>query len=282
VVIETVVPVNYDSKSLVSKSNIELNSDIDYAISVADNYLKDILEAGFDINGKEVLEIGPGINFGTALILLWNGAKKVTVIDKYLSEFAVGYHDKLYRDLRIKYFETNSLKFGSDINKLESYEFLLTEGRLSTIESGLENIGGLAFDITLSCAVLEHLENPHNSVKNLFSLTKSNGFGSHQIDFRDHRNFDKPLEYLLLDEMSFFELFQSVHGECGNRTRSFQWASIFREFFGNQVDISPNMWAQEPYFGDFISRLSKAEISNFSKYDSNDLKVLSGKIKYTK
>ncbi len=280
--IETVVPVNYDSKSLVSKSNIELNSDIDYAISVADNYLKDILEAGIGINGKEVLEIGPGINFGTALILLWNGAKKVTVIDKYLSEFTVGYHDKLYRDLRIKYFETNSLKFGSDINKLESYEFLLTEGRLSTIESGLENIDGLAFDITLSCAVLEHLENPYNSVKNLFSLTKSNGFGSHQIDFRDHRNFDKPLEYLLLDEMSFFELFQSVHGECGNRTRSFQWASIFREFFGNQVDISPNMWAQEPYFSDFISRLSKAEISNFSKYDSNDLKVLSGKIKYTK
>lgn len=280
--IETAVPVNYNSNSLVSKSNIELNSDIDYAISAADNYLKDILDAGIDIKGKEVLEIGPGINFGSALILLWNGAKNVTVIDKYLSGFTVGYHDKFYFELRMKYYETNRLKFSSDINNLKSYEVLLTEGHLLTKECSLETISGLTFDITLSCAVLEHLENPYNSVKNLFSLTKSRGFGSHQIDFRDHRNFEKPLEYLLLDEMSFFGLFQSVHGECGNRMRMFQWSSLFNEFFGDKVELSPNMWVQEPYFADFLLRLSKSEISNFCKFETNDLKILSGKIKYTK
>jgi hypothetical protein len=276
------LPVNYSARSLAVKSDTDFESDLEYAISVGENYVKDIIEADLDIVGKEILEIGPGVNFGSALILLWNGAERVTVIDKYLVKFVEGYHDKFYHELRIKYFKENSKKFGASIENLKTYQNFLSTGKLIARECSLENITDSTFDITLSCAVLEHVENPKSSVSNLFLVTKKNGFGSHQVDFRDHRNFDKPLEYLLLDEMSFFELFQSVHGECGNRTRSFQWASIFREFFGDQVDISPNMWVQEPYFSDFISRLSKSDLSNFSKYDSNDLKVLSGKVKYTK
>ena len=82
--------------------------------------------------------------------------------------------------------------------------------------------------------------------------------------------------------MSFFELFRSVHGECGNRTRSFQWSSLFKEIFGDQATVVPNMWVEESYFDDFILRLSRTDMSNFSKYDPDELKVLSGKIRFTK
>jgi hypothetical protein len=281
-ILESNLPVNYGTASLVPRSPADFDSDLEYAISVGENYVKDINEADLNIAGKEILEIGPGINFGCALILLWNGAETVTVIDKYLAKFVAGYHDKFYHDLRVRYFERNFEKFDSNIENLMTYQNLLNNDKLIARECGLENITDSTFDITLSCAVLEHVENPKSSVNNLFLITRKNGFGSHQVDFRDHRNFEKPLEYLLLDEMSFFELFESVHGECGNRTRSFQWTSLIKEFFGDRATIVPNMWVEEPYFNDFILRLSKSNMSNFSKYDPDELKVLSGKIKFVK
>ena len=281
-ILQSNLPVNYGTNSLVPRSLADFESDLEYAISVGENYVKDIIEADLNIVGKEILEIGPGINFGCALILLWNGAERVTVIDKYLAKFVEGYHDKFYHDLRVRYFERNLEKFHSNIENLMTYQNVLNNDKLIARECGLENITDSTFDITLSCAVLEHVENPKSSVNNLFLITRKNGFGSHQVDFRDHRNFEKPLEYLLLDEMSFFELFRSVHGECGNRTRSFQWSSLFKEFFGDQATVVPNMWVEEPYFNDFILRLSKTNMSNFSKYDPDELKVLSGKIRFTK
>lgn len=279
---ETDVPVNYNLKSLVPRSDLDFVSDLEYAISVGENYLKDIHEAKIEIKGKEILEIGPGINFGSALILLWNGAKSVTVIDKYLSKFTPGYHGRFYHELRIRYFERDRKKFNSNLDGLTPFQTLQMNSRLVTKECGLESISDSTFDITLSCAVLEHVENPLTSVRNLYSITKLNGYGIHQIDFRDHRNFDKPLEYLLLDEMTFFKLFKSVHGECGNRTRACQWLALFRQFFGDNVELEPNMWVEEAYFKNFIARLNESKISNFTNFDASDLSVLSGKISYKK
>jgi hypothetical protein len=62
------LPVNYSARSLAVKSDTDFESDLEYAISVGENYVKDIIEADIDIVGKEILEIGPGVNFGSALI----------------------------------------------------------------------------------------------------------------------------------------------------------------------------------------------------------------------
>ena len=114
-ILQSNLPVNYGTTSLVPRSPADFDSDLEYAISVGENYVKDIIEADLNIEGKEILEIGPGINFGCALILLWNGAETVTVIDKYLAKFVEGYHDKFYHDLRVRYFERNFKKFDSNI-----------------------------------------------------------------------------------------------------------------------------------------------------------------------
>ena len=59
-------------------------------------------------------------------------------------------------------------------------------------------------------------------------LTAANGIGLHQVDFRDHRSYDRPLEYLLMDEFSFVELLQQERGGCGNRLRPHQMDGLFR------------------------------------------------------
>jgi SAM-dependent methyltransferase len=69
------------------------------------------------------------------------------------------------------------------------------------------------FDVTLSNAVLEHVFDPLRAAVNLHRVTAPGGIGFHQVDFRDHRDFTRPLEYLLLDEFSYVRMF---HGSTGN------------------------------------------------------------------
>ena len=107
---------------------------------------------------------------------------------------------------------------------------------------------------------------------------KDNSFGSHQIDFRDHRDFSRPLEYLKLEELEFLHMFESVHGECGNRLRANQWVDLFSRYFLNGISFSPNMFAEEDYLKSLILELNTNSLSNYSHFQSEILRVISGKI----
>jgi len=275
------LPVNYNLSNLVPRSKSDLNDDVNYAISISNGYLADIKSRAIKIKNADILEIGPGINFGTALILLWNGAHSVTVSDKYLAGYLEDYHGVFYEKLKTEYFSLNpDLEFQFR-NHIMSYKEFISSGRLSLVESSLETLNKSQFDCTFSCAVLEHVRNPISAVKSLYQLTKPGGFGSHQIDFRDHRNFDKPLDYLLLDEMSFIELFDSVHGECGNRMRAHEWNNIFTTIFSSShVKFVPNMWADQNYLSNFHRELSESLLSPFRLSAKEELSILSGKFIY--
>jgi len=269
-------PVNYDVSKLESKTSSEILEDVNYAINVAQSYIDDLKNNGININGKDVLELGPGINFGSALILLWNGANTVTVMDKYISKYVNGYHDNFYAELISQYLIRNIIK--SDHSLIE-YLTAVKNSKLLIIEKSLEESQSLEerYDIVFSCAVLEHLSNPKKALKNLRYLLKNESFGSHQIDLRDHRDFSKPLEYLKLDELEFFDLFVTVHGECGNRLRANQWLYLFNETFSNQAKLTPNMFADPYYIKELIGFLKSNPVSNYSQFSIEDLSVISGK-----
>jgi len=269
------LPVNFNDYDC-SKEKIHL--DARYALSIATGYIKKIHGGIKAIKNKSILELGPGINFGTALILLCWGAKKVAVSDRFLAQYNDNYHSQVYQEivnlLTVDYPNINTSPI-TDCIKNISHK---TQG-LYTIQSSLEKLSSIfpnEFDITLSNAVFEHLYNPMSAFESLYDCMTDGAIGHHQVDFRDHRNFDKPLEFLLLDELSFHALMQDASCEFGNRIRPYQMQYMFEMVGFKDISVDINMTANNEYLSNFLVRLRPRKSSNFSEIDAEHLKPISG------
>lgn len=267
-------PVNY---SITSADPQKISEDSDYAIRIARSYI-DALPGGPEyLRGKSVLELGPGTNFATGLALKALGADAVFMADRFLAPFKREYHEPLYKDFGEKlsriYTSVDKAVFTSYCR--DEYSSPL----IKAVESPLETIQGLFrdIDITLSNAVFEHLYNPLEAIQNLYSVMSSGGIGLHQVDFRYHREFDRPLEYLLMDEISYARLFDSCHGECGNRTRPIQMTEMFKFAGFSEVECQGNMFADPAYLDDFMGRLDRQTWSPYRHYSAEQLSVVSAR-----
>src|SRR5262249_7098561 len=149
---------------------------------------------------------------------------------------------------------------------------------LTRIASPLETIPlpDNSVDCVFSNAVVEHLYDLHASFRQLHRITRPGGFGLHQVDFRDHRNFDRPLEYLLMEEAEFQALFARCHGECGNRYRPDEAADPIRAAGFEVLDFQGNCFSRPEYLEDFLPRLRAAKRSRYRRLEARDLHVISG------
>jgi hypothetical protein len=70
-----------------------------------------------------------------------------------------------------------------------------------------------------------------------------------QIDFRDHIDFSRPLEYLLYSAAEYEGVFDASHAQRGNRLRkadferSFVAAGFKVLSFSPTVEVDPEYWA---------------------------------------
>ena len=89
-------PVNHK----LQESNPErIIRDAKYAIDIARSYVSEMPDGRTFLANKEFVELGPGVNFGTALVLLSWGASKATVSDRFLSSFQADYHVPVYQKI---------------------------------------------------------------------------------------------------------------------------------------------------------------------------------------
>lgn len=229
------------------------------------------------LSDKVLLEIGPGINYGSILLLACGGAR-VIVADRFLAPWDKEYHPKFYymlRDWVSENMPEGDKSVLDDIITSESYPRDRISCYSSDIES-LKEISETSVDIVFSNAVLEHIYNPEASFQNMARITKPKGFGFHQVDFRDHRDFKKPLEYLLLDEGDFAREFAERHGECGNRYRPMEYDQMFKAAGFQILDFEPNIFTKDSYLKSLIPRLRDAQLSNYQNIPVEALRTISG------
>jgi len=272
-------PVNYKIQGADAK---KISEDSDYAIRIARSYIDALPGGPASLQGKSALELGPGTNFATALALKALGAEKVFVADRFLAPFIREYHEPLYRNVGHKLVAVYPT---TNLDVFESYARDGGESSLlSAVESPMEEIAGAFCDIdlTLSNAVFEHLYNPLEAIRNLCAIMKPGGIGFHQVDFRYHSDFDRPLEYLLMDEISYSRLFDSCHGECGNRTRAVQMTEMFKHVGFSSVECQGNMFADPNYLEHFLARLRAQSWNPYNRYSAKDLSVISARFVLTK
>lgn len=210
---------------------------------------------GFErLRGRSFLEIGPGMDLGVPLLAAGFGAESYA-IDRYPCPFDAKVHPEVYRLLLSR---ASAELPGFDPAPIED---CLAAGahrarRLHWHDCGLEDLRGVpaaGIDITYSNATFEHLADARRAIEALFGCTSPGGVGFHQIDFRDHRDFSRPLEYLTLSPEEFAELFRGCSGSCGNRVRGQQFEELARAS-GFEAAMLGNMFAPDAYVEDITSR----------------------------
>jgi SAM-dependent methyltransferase len=268
-------PVNFGR---INASAESLQNDLDYAVRIAIDYLRYMQLNGISIKNKVLLEIGPGINFGSVLILACHGAR-VMVSDRFLTPWDDEYHPRFYGLLRdwvsrnIPVADTSAL---DSLLSLNGYP----EDAIRLHFTPLENLEGIedgSVDVVFSNAVLEHVVSPQNSFQQLARITRASGYGFHQVDFRDHRDMKRPLEFLLMEDNKFAREFEKCHGECGNRWRHWEYLALFSRAGFEVLDFSPNMFADEDYLRSFMSRIRKTS-SRHLAVSKDELRIVSGLI----
>src|SRR5215213_2791622 len=83
------------------------------------------------VQGKRILEVGPGDNFGVALKFLAAGAEKVVCLDKFYSERNEEQQQRIYRELRNQLSPDEARVFDDSINLEQGIE--LNPARLEYI-----------------------------------------------------------------------------------------------------------------------------------------------------
>jgi SAM-dependent methyltransferase len=126
-----------------------LNADGEGVNQVYDLYFGDV-----DVEGKQILEIGPGHTYEIMEKALNNGAARVTIIDieKYIAD--------------------------EDVRK-NGINYVIYGGNRMPFERD-------TFDIVCSHTVFEHLRNPSVTVSEVYRVLKAGGIGIHLIDLQDH------------------------------------------------------------------------------------------------
>jgi glycosyltransferase involved in cell wall biosynthesis/SAM-dependent methyltransferase len=228
------------------------------------------------LRGKRVLEVGPGRDMGFALILAGLGAVTVGV-EKYKPGWTKDWHspfiDAICRHAAEDFdgFDPAPLRRCQAINEFDPS--CIAHHRTSLEDFSL--IGSEAFDITCSQAVLEHVGNPELALNNLLLATRLGGMGLHVIDFRDHRDFAAPLEFLLLDEPGFAAALEGKAPHWfGNPSRFGAWLRLWRNAGFTDVEhVVDTPTIDETYLRHFLPRLRRC-VSPYRDTSEDDLRPL--------
>lgn len=160
------------------------------------------------LEGKTVLEIGPGDNLGLALKLLAAGASRVCCVDKYYSIRDTRQEEDVYRVLREQCDGAAQLRFDAAITLANGV--VLNPGKLRYIYGvGIEEAERLfppaGFDIVLSRAVLMEIHRTDAGMGAMTRLLRPGGMMIHKIaPCHDYGIFSgngyHPLEYLTIPD----------------------------------------------------------------------------------
>ena len=195
------------------------------ALKVFEIYHTQMQAHGFDMTDGVILNIGAGNLVGLDALFLLFGAARVISID--LSKGNYDYPDAT-RQRAV--FETLKALAGSYRPKAPGSfnDILVMKGakvfydtkrlvRLVPADAACLPLADESVDFCFSNAVLEHVDDPLQAVKEIARVLKPGGHTMHRVDLRDHVDFSRPLTFLKVDRPD---------GVC-NKWRAHQFQTAF-------------------------------------------------------
>lgn len=187
-------------------STFTLSESLSYINQVFDDYLT---YSGISTNmlqGKRILEIGPGDNSVVALKFLVAGARQVVCLDKFFLKRDWEQQRKIYQASREQLSDSEKRIFDGIIDLTDGFASD-SEKLLHIYGTGIEEAERVlepgSFDLIVSRAVFEHLYDTDAAFSVMNKLLVPGGYMIHKIDFRDHGMFfgkHHPLTFLTVPD----------------------------------------------------------------------------------
>jgi hypothetical protein len=262
-------PVNFSRRSA-----LQIDDDVNYAIQISKTHLSLVSAAGLQLDGLRVLELGPGVNFAPQLVMASLGVR-VAVADRFVVPWDDNYHPAFYRVFSERWHD-----------RLPAVDRILRDGAHSSDviaifanpAEHLDSIPPESFDLVISNAVLEHVYSMPAVCREMARVTVMGGLNMHQIDFRDHRDFTRPLEFLTLRDDKFEIEFERRNGEMGNRLRPSESRSMFERTGFELVSLEVNSRSDPNYVKEFLPRLRAAASSRYRDWPESELQILGARL----
>lgn len=188
--------------------------------------------------GADVLEIGPGSNVGVGLLALLAGASSVTCLDiaphpqEHTQESGP---DDLYPALvktAATYPDTYLvapalLKRAREEPERLARELLERIRWCSPMDIARNTLPAASLDVIWSHTCFEHFADPAGAVAQIARLLRPGGVTSHQIDLRDHRDFNRPLDFLAHSDTIWRLATSRLPNAVRHRWRASQYRAAF-------------------------------------------------------
>lgn len=173
----------YTTPNKVDRSDTD--GRIDYVYDTVASW-KRYLPSGFDLKGKDVLELCPGSSLGTGAILLGYGAKSYRAVDVF--ELAGAEPAAYFAKLLDRFPEREAYAPSIDRAKQltggpDSDLFSYRVGRDFDIPRLADN---RKFDLILSCAAFEHYDDIEATIANISRVARSGCVAEHIVDYQTH------------------------------------------------------------------------------------------------
>jgi SAM-dependent methyltransferase len=238
-----------------------------YAERVFTNCARRLGARAVGLPGCIYLEVGPGRDFGAALLMRDHGAL-VTVADRFLAPWDDAYHPALYRELLARVGRSPSL---ARVLDQSGYD-----GVIELVDAPAEDLAALpdaVFDLVVSNAVLEHIYDLRAAAREMRRVSRTGAIHLHQVDFRDHRDLTRPLEHLLMSRWAFHRRTgRKRTSGCQTRPKELTWIFEQAGYTVDEARISNTV--DDAYLDDFIPRLRRIRLSRYRRWSREDLRVL--------
>ena len=217
-------------------------SSVDHVLQVYTTLGRAMSEAGVDLKGRRLLELGPGHSLLGGLLLLSWGLGEYHGVDA----FPVARWDAdRVRALRTRLGSACGLPLHEAPLAQRKGEVLARFDRAVTIKDGEAVLNedmiqlhcpvdaadlpleSNSYDLVVSNSVLEHVKDLPATAAECARVLAPGGVAFHQVDFRDHRDFSQPRAFLRVPNREWEELWTDRPFQYTNRHR----LSAVREAF---------------------------------------------------
>jgi len=196
-----------DSPNGSSHKNLSLEKSLAYIDRVFSDYLRFSGLTPRALEGKRVLEVGPGDNLAVALRFLSAGAAEVVCIDRFFSWRDPEKERRIYLAVRDALTASEKILFDNAVDLTAGIQFNTEKLRYiygRGIEEACRTMAPACLDLIVSCAVLEEITNPDAMFSALDGLLKPGGMHIHKIDLRDYGMLSRfgyhPLEFCTIPD----------------------------------------------------------------------------------
>jgi len=223
----------------------EIDRCVEYDIHVVNHwlkYLRKYTDATVDINGKNILELGPGSDLGVGLYLLALGAAQYNALDvNYLiKQTPMSFYEKLFEKMESLGISRETIEKQKE--ELEKFN-LNNPDRLNYVVRDdfdlLSAFGEASIDIVFSQAAFEHFDDVEETISKLSKVCKKGAILVAEVDLKTHSRWirDKDPNNIYRYPRWLYNLFR-FRG-IPNRVRPFQYKNILEKHGWKNVQIFP-------------------------------------------